>query len=154
MNTATTDTSGRELAITRIFDANRELLFHVWTTPDHIAHWWGPNGFTNTILEMDVRPGGVWRYIMHGPDGTDYPNRVTYLEVVRPERLVYMHGDDENPDHFRVEVIFEDHGTQTKLIMRSVFKTPEDLAHVVENYGAKEGLEQNMDRLAAWVEKL
>jgi uncharacterized protein YndB with AHSA1/START domain len=154
MSTTATDTSNRELAMTRIFNANRELLFRVWTSPDHIAHWWGPNGFTNTILEMDVRPGGVWRYIMHGPDGTDYPNTITYLEVVQPERLVYLHGNDENPDHFRVEVIFEDLGEQTKLSMRSVFKTPEDLAYVVENYGAKEGLKQNMERLAAWVEKL
>lgn len=154
MNTAATETSDREMGITRMFDANRELLFHVWTSPDHIAHWWGPNGFTNTILEMDVRPGGVWRYIMHGPDGTDYPNLISYLEVVKPERLVYLQGDDANPDHFRVTVTFEDFGEQTKIAVNMVFKTPEDLAHVVKNFGAKEGLTQNMDRLEAWVAKL
>lgn len=150
----TTDTSNRELAITRTFDASRDLLFRVWTSPEHIAHWWGPKGFTNTILEMDVRPGGVWRYIMHGPDGTDYPNRITYLEVVKPEKLVYMHGDDTDPDQFRGTVTFEDLGERTRLSMKMIFKTPEDLAQVIERHGAKEGLTQNMDRLEAWVARL
>jgi uncharacterized protein YndB with AHSA1/START domain len=150
---STAFTTDRELGITRIFNANRELMFRVWTSPE-IAHWWGPNGFTNTILEMDVRPGGKCRYIMHGPDGTDYPNTITYMEVVQPERLVYMQGDDENPDHFRVTVTFEDLGEQTKLTMTAVFEKPEDLAYVVENFGAKEGMTQNMDRLEAWIEKL
>src|SRR6266852_4602923 len=78
----------REIVITRLLDAPRELAFQAWTEPQHVAHWWGPNGFTNTIHEMDVRPGGVWRFIMHGPDGTDYKNEIVYVEVVKPERLV------------------------------------------------------------------
>lgn len=69
----------------------------MWTDPKHIA-WWGPNGFTNTIHEMNVKPGGVWRFIMHGPDGTDYPNKILFIEVVKPERLVYTHGSDEDND--------------------------------------------------------
>src|ERR1700722_521534 len=86
-----TATAGREIAATRIFDAPRELVFRMWTEPEHVAKWWGPIGFTNTIHEMDVRPGGVWRFIMHGPDGVDYPNKNVYLEVVRPDRLVWDH---------------------------------------------------------------
>ena len=58
-----------------------------WTDPEHVAKWWGPTGFTNTIYEMDVRPGGVWRFVMHGPDGIDYQNKIVYIEVVKPERL-------------------------------------------------------------------
>ena len=66
-------TADREIVATRVFDAPRDLVFRMWTDPAHIVHWWGPNGFTTTIHEMDVRPGGMWRFIMHGPDGVDYP---------------------------------------------------------------------------------
>jgi len=76
--------SDREIVTTRVVDAPRELVFRAWTEPEHVGQWWGPNGFTSTIQEMDVRPGGVWRLVMHGPDGTDYPNESIYLEVVRP----------------------------------------------------------------------
>lgn len=79
------DTADREIVISRLIHAPRELVFKVWTDPKHVAHWWGPNGFTNTIHEMDVRPGGVWRFIMHGPDGVDYPNKIVYKEVVKPQ---------------------------------------------------------------------
>src|SRR5512146_2810578 len=85
------DTASREITATRLVEAPRELVFRVWTEPDHIAHWWGPNGFTTTIHEMDVRPGGVWRFVMHGPDGRDYQNKIVYVEVTPPERLVYDH---------------------------------------------------------------
>ena len=64
----TTNTAEREIVATRVFDASRELVFNMWIDPKHVAQWWGPKGFTNTIQEMDVRPGGVWRFIMHGPD--------------------------------------------------------------------------------------
>ena len=83
--------AGREITVTRVISASRETVFEMWTNPKHIAQWWGPRGFTNTIEEMDVRPGGVWRFVMHGPDGVDYPNKIVYREVVRPERLVYSH---------------------------------------------------------------
>jgi uncharacterized protein YndB with AHSA1/START domain len=86
-----TSTSDREIVATRVFDAPRELVFQMWTDPQHISNWYGPRGFTTTTHEMDVRPGGVWRHVMHGPDGTDYPNEIVYLEVVKPERLVYDH---------------------------------------------------------------
>ena len=72
------DTSNRELVMTRVLDAPRDLVYEAWTNPRHIAQWWGPKGFTNTIHEMEVKVGGVWRFIMHGPDGTDYPNKVVF----------------------------------------------------------------------------
>jgi uncharacterized protein YndB with AHSA1/START domain len=86
---AATEAADRELVFTRVYDAPRELVFEAWTDPKHLTQWWGPNGFTTTIHEMDVRPGGVWRLVMHGPDGKDYNNRIAFLEVVKPERLVY-----------------------------------------------------------------
>jgi uncharacterized protein YndB with AHSA1/START domain len=140
---------GRALVVTREFDAPRELVWDAWTQPQHVAQWWGPNGFTNTILEMSVKPGGVWRLTMHGPDGTDYPNKIVYREVVRPEKLVYDHTDDvEEPGtHFHVTVTFEEHGHGTRLTMRMEFETPEELQQVIDEYGALEGATQTMGRL-------
>src|SRR5882672_2745830 len=114
------DTTDREITATRIFDAPRELVFEAWTDPKHIAQWWGPNGFTNTIHSMDVRPGGEWDFIMHGPDGTNYKNKNVYLEVVRPERLVYDHATW--PVH-RVTVTFDDLGEKTRLTMQMLFES-------------------------------
>src|ERR1700756_247707 len=80
----------------REFDAPRELVFKVWSDPKHLTQWWGPNGFTTTTSRFDMRPGGVWRFVMHGPDGRDYQNRITYEEVVPPERVVYRHGGNDD----------------------------------------------------------
>jgi uncharacterized protein YndB with AHSA1/START domain len=83
--------SDREIVLTRVFDAPPETVFEAFTDPERVVHWWGPQGFATTVHEMDVRPGGEWRFTMHGPDGWDYRNRIVYLEVARPERIVYKH---------------------------------------------------------------
>src|SRR6478735_6105977 len=88
---AATNEESREIVASRVFDAPRDLVFKMWTDREHAGNWWGPKGFRTTIHEMDVRPGGVWRFVMHGPDGRDYQNKIVYVEVVRPERLVYDH---------------------------------------------------------------
>jgi uncharacterized protein YndB with AHSA1/START domain len=144
----------REIAITRVFDAPRELVWKVWTEAAHIAQWWGPKGFTNTIHKMDVKPGGRWEFIMHGPDGVNYPNKVTYLEVQRPERLVYDHGDKGELTYFRVTVSFEDLGGKTKVSMQMLFETSKQRNKVVEKFGAVEGLKQNMDKLGDYLTNL
>lgn len=155
-NAPASPTADREIVITRTFDAPRELVFAAWTDPKHIAHWWGPNGFTTTTHEMDVRPGGTWRFIMHGPDGTDYPNKIAYREVVKPERLVYDHGSDQEDDpiQFHVTATFDDEGGRTRLTMRSVFATPEARDRVVREYGAIEGGHQTLARLAEYLTKM
>lgn len=88
----TETTAGPELVVSRSLRAPRELVYRAWTNPRHIVQWWGPNGFTTTMIEMDVRVGGLWRFIMHGPDGTDYPNRNVYVEIVPNQRLVFRHA--------------------------------------------------------------
>ena len=140
------DTSDREIVITRIFDAPRSLVFEAWIDPQHVGSWWGPKGFTITTHNMDVKPGGQWRFIMHGPDGVDYPNTIVYLEIAKPERLVYDHGDDGEAGSFRVTVTFEDLGSKTRLTMRSVFPTAAERDYVVKNYKAIEGRNQTLDR--------
>lgn len=146
------DTSDRELLITRLLNAPREKVFQVWTDPNHIAQWWGPKGFTTTIHEMDVRPGGLWRYIMHGPDGVDYGNRIAYTEVVPPERLVYWHGEDEDddPNRFHVTVRFEDQGGKTNLSMRLILASASALEEA-KKYGAVEGGNSTMDCLEEYL---
>jgi uncharacterized protein YndB with AHSA1/START domain len=150
----TADQADREIVLTRVVNASRELVFQVFTEPEHIKHWWGPNGFTNTIHEMDVRPGGVWRFIMHGPDGTNYPNRIDYLEVVKPERLVYDHGDDDGGDTFRATATFTEAGPgQTLVTLTLVLKSADEKRRVVE-FGAVEGGQQTLARLDEYVSRM
>jgi uncharacterized protein YndB with AHSA1/START domain len=150
----TSDTSDRELIITRILNARRALVFDAWTDPVHIVKWWGPNGFTNTNLEMDVRPGGKWRFIMHGPDGTNYPNRIAYTQVIRPEILEYVHDadKDDDPNKFQVKVTFEEIGNKTKITMKMLVKSPEVLKEF-KRFGAVEGGNQTLERLENYLNK-
>ncbi len=139
----------RELTTIRIFNAPREFVFKAWTDPKHVAKWWGPNGFTTTIEKMDVRPGGEWLLVMHGPDGTDYPNRLSFKEVKAPELLTYAHGaaDDAGPDDFQVRVLFEALGPKsTKLTMRMLLASVEAL-EAVKKFGAVELGHQTLAKL-------
>jgi uncharacterized protein YndB with AHSA1/START domain len=143
----------RSLIATYIYDAPRELVFAAWTNPKHLAQWWGPDGFTTTTSAFDMRPGGVWRFVMHGPDGRDYENRITFIEIVRPERLVYEHGggDDVEPVQFRTTVTFEDVGGRTRLTMQGVFPSAAERDRVIAQYGADKGMVQTMSRLAEYL---
>ncbi len=141
----------REILITRTFDAPVELVWRAWTDPQRIGQWWGPRGFSTTTYEMDVRPGGQWRFDMHGPDGRDYSNRVVFDEVREPHRLVYTQ-DGRTPDleevSFQSTVTFERQGDQTKLTLRMVFASTADRDRVCRQYGAVEGGIETLARLA------
>ena len=147
-----TDTSDREIIHSRLLNAPRPLVYEAFTQPQHVAQWWGPDGFTNTIHEMDVRPGGVWRFIMHGPDGTDYTNRVVFHEVQPPERLVYEHGSDidNDPNRFHVTTTFEDQGAKTLITMRLVCQSAEQ-CEKFKKFGAVEGGRQTLARFEAYL---
>ena len=134
----------------RVFDAPRQLVFSAFTDPKHLAQWWGPDGFTLTTNSHDFRPGGVWRFVMHGPDGRDYQNRVTYDEIVPPEHIAYRHagGDDVEPVQFNTTITFEDLGAKTRVIWHGRFPSAEERARVIKEYGADKGLVQTMARLA------
>jgi len=156
-NSIDLDQDPRSIIGSRVFDAPRELVFSAFTDPQHLSQWWGPNGFTTTTHAFDFRPGGVWRFVMHGPDGRDYQNRVTYDEIVRPERIVYRHGggDDVEPVQFSQTVTFEDLGNgQTRLTWQGRFPSAEERARVIREYGADKGLVQTMARLAEHVAAL
>ena len=146
--TAAKSDSAREIVASRLFAAPRELVFQMWTDPDHIEQWWGPRGFTTTTHEMDVRPGGTWRFVLHGPDGTDYDNEIVYGEIVRPELLTYAHV---STPHFDVRVVFEEEGEKTRVTVRMMFASAEERDLVAEQFGAVEGLTQTLDRLGEQV---
>ena len=143
----------REIVATRVFDAPRELVFEAWTDPERVGKWWGPNDFTTTTDVMDVKPGGIWLFIMHGPDGRDYKNKIVYIEVVKPERLVYKHSGDEDtePVNFHVTVTFAERGGKSELTMRMVFEWAAELDRVEKEYGAIEGLNQTLARLGDYL---
>jgi uncharacterized protein YndB with AHSA1/START domain len=138
----------------REFDAPRDLVFSAFTDPKHLAQWWGPNGFTTTTMSFDMRPGGVWRFVMHGPDGRDYQNRITYDEIVPPERIVYTHGggEDVEPVQMRQTIVFDDlDGRRTRITWRLDFPSAAERKRVIKEYGADKGVVQTMARLAEYV---
>lgn len=145
------DTTDREITSTRTFNAPRELVWKMWTEPEHIVKWWGPNGFTTTIHKMDVQPGGEWNFIMHGPDGTDYLNKCTYIEVAPPKLLIYDHVSGPK---FRMHARFEDRGNTTEIAIRMLFDSAELRNKVAAEFGAVEGLNQTLGRLATYVEEI
>jgi uncharacterized protein YndB with AHSA1/START domain len=144
-------TTDREIVLTRLFDAPRTMVWEAWTDPKQLVLWWGPKGFTTTIEEMDVRVGGAWRLVMHGPDGTDYPNESIFTEVVPYERLVYrLTGGRKNGPVDQIEKIttFEEEVDGTLVTMRMVFVSAEARDQNVRDYGSIEGGKQTLARLA------
>jgi uncharacterized protein YndB with AHSA1/START domain len=146
----------RSIITTRVYDAPRELVWTAWTKPEHLAQWWGPDGFSTTTSAYDLRPGGVWRFVMHGPDGRDYQNRITFDEIVKPERIAYHHGggDDVEPVQFRTTVTFEDISGKTRLTLHAVFPSAAARERVIKQYGADKGAVQTLARLADYLARL
>lgn len=141
----------REVVITRVFDAPREVVFKAWTDPKQVQRWFGPRVFTNPVCELDVRPGGSWRVVMRGPDGTEYPAVGVYREVVPPERLVFTNNALDKEGNLLLEgfttVTFEAQGAKTKLTLQTravgrVAIAPQMLA------GMEAGWTQSLEKLA------
>jgi uncharacterized protein YndB with AHSA1/START domain len=145
------NTADREISVSRTLNAPIDLVWKVWTDPEHIKNWWGPDGFTNTISQMDVTPGGEWHLVMHGPDGTDFKNKSVFKEVVPHEKLVYEHV---SAPKFLATVTFESHGDKTYLHWNMLFETREQFLRVIKTFKADKGLEQNIQKLEAYLQAL
>ena len=145
------DTKDRELLLTRVLNAPIELVWEVWTNPEHIAQWWGPNGFSNTITKMDVHPGGGWDLVMHGPDGTDYKNKSVFKEVVRHKKIVYEHISGPK---FLATIEFDEQGNKTFIKWHMLFESKEQFIEVVKTFKADEGLKQNVEKLDHYLASL
>jgi uncharacterized protein YndB with AHSA1/START domain len=161
--TNVTDTqSDLEIVITRVFNAPREMVYKAWTDPIHIAQWWGPKGFTTRVMELDLRPGGRSRYVMVGPDGTEYPGEGVFREIVPFERIVTTDefGEDYDkaanadlPQGMVLTVIFEDLDGKTKLTLRIFHPTAED-RRKHEEMGVIPGWNSSLDCLEEYLAKV
>ena len=148
-------TVDREIVISRVIDARRELVFEAFTEIRHLSQWWGPEGFTTTTQSFEFRVGGEWRFVMHGPDGTDYPEWISWTEIAPPERIALLHGEySGDPNAFESVLTFEPDGAATRIEMRTVFPTKQLRDEAVEKYHAIEGGRQTLSNLAAYVTEI
>ena len=144
----------REIVISRVIDAPRELVFEAFTEVRHLSRWWGPEGFTTT-QSFEFRVGGAWDFVMHGPDGTDYPEWISWTEIAPPERIALLHGESRgDPNAFESVLTFAPDGAATRMEMRTVFPTKEMRDEAVEKYHAVEGGRQTLNKLAAYVTEI
>lgn len=137
-----------------MFNAPSELVFDAFTAPEKIGQWWGPNGFTTTTKSMNFEVGGEWIFTMHGPDGTDYPNRIMYTKINRYDLIKYDHAGNR-PDeeiHFQATITFEEIDGQTKVTLKMTFPTAEARNNAAE-FGAIEGGQQTLGRLGEFLKK-
>ena len=142
----------REIVISRVIDAPREVVFEAFTEVRHLSQWWGPAGFTTTTRAFEFRVGGVWDFVMHGPDGTDYPEWICWTEIAPPERIALLHGEfRDDPNAFESVLTFTPDGAATRLGMRTVFPTKQQRDEAVEEYHAIEGGQQTLGNLATYV---
>ena len=148
-------TADREIVISRIISAPRELVFEAFTEVRHLSRWWGPEGFTTTTRSFGFGVGGEWDFVMHGPDGTDYQEWITWREIVPPERIALLHGESRgDPNAFESVLTFAPDGAATRIEMRTVFPTRQLRDEAVEKYHAIEGGQQTLSNLAAYVTEI
>ncbi|MGC0339753.1 SRPBCC family protein [Streptomyces sp. SLBN-8D4] len=148
-------TADREIVISRTISAPREVVFEAFTRVRHLSRWWGPEGFTTTTRAFEFRVGGAWDFVMHGPDGTDYQEWITWREIVPPERIALLHGESrDDPNAFESVLTFEPAGERTRIVMRTLFPSKDLRDEAVEKYHAIEGGEQTLRNLAAYVADL
>jgi uncharacterized protein YndB with AHSA1/START domain len=144
------ETANRELRITTKFKTTIDVIWDMWINPIHLANWWGPNGFTTTIHQMDFSEGGEWKMTLHGPDGTNYPNRSTFREIIPFQKIVFEHF---NP-HFITTVLFEAKGKETQVDWTMRFNTVEMRETIIKAHQADEGQKQNIERLEKYLSAL
>ena len=148
-------TADREIVISRVISAPRELVFEAFTEVRHLSRWWGPEGFTTTTRAFEFRVGAEWDFVMHGPDGTDYQEWISWTEIAPPERIALLHGESRgDPNAFESVLTFAPDGAATRIEMRTVFPTKELRDEAVDKYHAIEGGQQTLSNLAAYVTEI
>lgn len=144
----------REIVLARVINAPRTKVFEAWTKVEHLSQWFGPAGFTIENMEADIRVGGTWRFNMISPDGVRYSNRMVFLEISPPERIVLDHGSDidADPGRFRVTITFDEQSNgKTVLTLRQLHPTREQRQAKIA-FGAVEYGGQTVDKLCRFVE--
>ena len=143
MQNENTDPAGREQRTSVLLKAPIELVWKVWTEPEHIKNWWGPNGFTNSIEKMHAEPGGEWIFVMHGPDGKKYSNKTTFREIIEHRKIVHEHF---NPNFIAI-IEFEKNGNETMMKWYKLYETKELFDLVEQNHKSSEGFKQTIAKL-------
>jgi uncharacterized protein YndB with AHSA1/START domain len=164
-NGSATKSAKQEIAITRVFDAPRELVWKMWTEPEQMKQWWGPKNFTAPVCRMDLRVGGKYLYCMRSPEGKDYWGTGIYNEIVKPSRLGYtdsfadekgnvvsasqyeMEGDW--PLELHVTVTFEENQGKTKITLQHVGVPPGKMSDM-----CRAGWNESFDKLDEALEKM
>jgi uncharacterized protein YndB with AHSA1/START domain len=159
-NSTSTKVKGLEMIMERFFMAPRELVFRMYTEPEHIVRWWGPHGWTTTNYQMDVRPGGIWHYCMRSEDGIEAWGKSTYQEIQEPEKIVYIDAfSDENGNDaedmpvMKITIDFIEEGNGTKIISSTLFESQEELQKVLD-MGAEQGMNETFDRLETYLNEV
>src|SRR4028119_1662297 len=148
-------TADREIVVSRVISAPAERVFEAFTLVEHLSRWWGPEGFTTTTRAFEFRVGGEWDFVMHGPDGTDYQEWISWTEIAPPERIALLHGESrDDPNAFESILTFAPDGAATRIVMLTVFPTKELRDQAVEKYHAIEGGETKLSNLAAHVAEI
>ncbi|MDE3205259.1 MAG: SRPBCC domain-containing protein [Acidobacteriota bacterium] len=150
--TAPSTVADREIVVSRVIAAPAEVVFEAFTEVRHLSQWWGPEGFTTTTETFEFRVGGEWVFVMHGPDGTDYQDWITWTEIAPAQRIVLLHGETRgDPNAFESVLTFTPEGTATRVELRTVFPTAEQRNEAAEKFHAVEGAEQTLGHLGAYV---
>ncbi len=145
----------REIVVSRVVSAPPDLVFEAFTKVRHLSQWWGPKGFTTTTETFEFGVGGEWVFVMHGPDGTDYQEWITWTEITPAQRIVLLHGESRgDPNAFESVLTFTPEGAVTRVEMRTVFPTAAQRDEAVETYHAVEGGEQTLGHLGAYVARM
>ena len=148
--TVTTPTD-REITFTRQFKAPRDLVFEAHSSCEHMSNWWGPRGYEIAFCDLDFRPGGAWRIVQRGPDGTEYGFRGEFREIVQPERITWTFEFDGVPGHVSVQTVtFEEREGVTTIAGTAVFESVEDRDGMIES-GMEAGMVETYDRLEEYV---
>lgn|SRR5690606_22589055 len=150
MNITNNGFENRELRDVKLLNSPIDLVWEVWTNPEHIVNWWGPKGFTNTIHKMDFKEGGEWKFTMHSENGKDFANRSIFKEIIPHKKIVFEHF---NP-HFMTTIIFESRDTGTIIDWSLLFDTAEMREIIVKTHKADEGQKENFEKLESYLSSL
>jgi uncharacterized protein YndB with AHSA1/START domain len=149
-----TTPSDREIVMTRVFDAPRDLVFEAHTSCEHLAHWWGPRKYELGSCEIDFRPGGAWRMVHRSSDGAEFGFHGEFREIVRPERIVWTFEYEGMPGHVSVDtIVFAEHDGKTTITATSVFDSVEDRDGMLQS-GMESGAAETYERLDEYLESL
>lgn len=140
----------KSLHITHDFSNTIFQIWDAWTKPEHLVNWWGPEGFTSTIHQLEFKEGGEWNLTLHGPDGTNYPNKSIFKEIIPLQKIVFEHFYP----HFMTTVLFESNNEGTKVDWTMEFDTPEQYEVIVKVHKADEGQKQNLEKLEKYLANL